>query len=77
MILPLAHIGHYLWVFYLLPVVFVIAGIVKTTLSEKNRGPEDPAPQPAASQEEGDPPAGGREGGPRTDQPDRPQDPPP
>jgi hypothetical protein len=35
--LPLAHIGHHLWVFYLLPVIFVIAGIVKTTLSEKNR----------------------------------------
>jgi len=35
--LPLAHIGHYLWVLYLLPVVFVIAGIVKTTLSEKSR----------------------------------------
>jgi hypothetical protein len=33
--LPLAHVGHYLWVFYLLPVVFVIAGILKTTISER------------------------------------------
>jgi cytochrome c-type biogenesis protein CcmH/NrfF len=38
--LPLAHIGHYLWVFYLLPVLFVVIGIVKTTLSEKRRGDE-------------------------------------
>jgi cytochrome c-type biogenesis protein CcmH/NrfF len=40
MTLPLAHIGHYLWVFYLLPVVFVVIGIVKTTLSEKRREDE-------------------------------------
>jgi hypothetical protein len=38
--LPLAHIGHYLWVFYLLPVLFVVIGIVKTTLSEKRREDE-------------------------------------
>jgi len=37
MILPLAHLGHYLWILYLLPVIFVIAGIVKTTLAEKRR----------------------------------------
>jgi cytochrome c-type biogenesis protein CcmH/NrfF len=36
--LPLAHIGHYLWIFYLLPVVFVVLGILKTTLSERRRG---------------------------------------
>ena len=37
MTLPLAHVGHYLWVLYLLPIVFVIAGIVKTTLAERRR----------------------------------------
>ena len=41
MTLPLAHIGHYLWVFYILPVVFVVIGIVRTTLSEKRRGREE------------------------------------
>jgi cytochrome c-type biogenesis protein CcmH/NrfF len=41
MTLPVAHIGHYLWVFYILPVVFVVIGIVKTTLSEKRRGGEE------------------------------------
>jgi cytochrome c-type biogenesis protein CcmH/NrfF len=40
MTLPLAHIGHYLWILYLLPVLFVIAGILKTTLSEKRRNEE-------------------------------------
>jgi hypothetical protein len=40
-ILPLAHVGHYLWVLYLLPVLFVIAGIVKTTRSERHRKKDD------------------------------------
>ncbi len=39
--LPLAHIGHYLWVFYLLPVLFVVLGIVKTTLSERRRDEDE------------------------------------
>jgi hypothetical protein len=37
MTLPLAHLGHYLWVFYVLPVLIVIAGILKTTMSDKHR----------------------------------------
>lgn len=35
--LPLAHIGHWLWVFYVLPVLIVVAGIVKSTISAKRR----------------------------------------
>jgi cytochrome c-type biogenesis protein CcmH/NrfF len=35
--LPLAHLGHYLWILYLLPILFVVIGIVKTTLAEKRR----------------------------------------
>jgi cytochrome c-type biogenesis protein CcmH/NrfF len=41
MTLPLAHLGHYLWILYLLPVIFVIAGILKTTLAEKRREDEE------------------------------------
>ena len=41
MTLPLAHVGHYLWVLYLLPVVFVVVGIVKTTISERRRKRDD------------------------------------
>jgi hypothetical protein len=35
MILPLAHLGHYLWVMYIPPVLIVLASIVKTTLSQR------------------------------------------
>ena len=42
MILPLAHLGHFLWIFYLLPVIFVIAGILRTTLTEKRRKKDAP-----------------------------------
>ena len=41
MTLPLAHVGHYLWVLYLLPVVFVVVGIVKTTISGRRRKRDD------------------------------------
>ena len=41
MTLPLAHVGHYLWVFYLLPVLFVVIGIVRTVLVERRRGEDD------------------------------------
>jgi hypothetical protein len=59
MTLPLAHIGHYLWIFYLLPVIFVVIGIAKTTLSEKRRDPDDaPDPPPDSSREEDAPPGG-------------------
>ena len=68
MTLPVAHVGHYLWIFYLLPVLFVIAGILKTTLTQRRENQDE---------EKGDPPAGGAGEGPRTAPPDRPQDPPP
>jgi len=41
MILPLAHLGHYLWILYLLPVLFVVIGIVRTTRAERRRKDED------------------------------------
>jgi cytochrome c-type biogenesis protein CcmH/NrfF len=33
--LPLAHVGHYLWVLYLIPVAIVVAGIVKSTRAQR------------------------------------------
>jgi hypothetical protein len=33
--LPLAHAGHYLWVFYLIPVAIVIGGIVYSAIRER------------------------------------------
>ncbi|MDX6595723.1 MAG: hypothetical protein QOI72_1105 [Solirubrobacterales bacterium] len=41
MTLPLAHVGHYLWVLYLLPILFVVIGIVRTTISERRRKKEE------------------------------------
>jgi hypothetical protein len=39
--LPLAHIGHWLWVFYVLPVLIVIGGIVRSTRADKQREREE------------------------------------
>jgi len=40
-VLPLAHIGHYLWVLYLLPILIVIGGILRSTYLEKRRDRDD------------------------------------
>ena len=59
MTLPLAHIGHWLWTLYLIPVAIVVGAIVKSKLSEKRHtdgastvNPENPGDKSA-------PPAGG------------------
>ena len=41
MTLPLAHVGHYLWIFYLLPVVVVVLGILRTVLIERRHRDEE------------------------------------
>ena len=38
--LPLAHLGHWLWIFYVLPVIIVIGGILRSTLLERRRDKE-------------------------------------
>jgi hypothetical protein len=43
MALPLAHIGHWLWIFYVIPILIVIAGIIRSTLAEKKREREEEA----------------------------------
>ena len=35
--MPLAHIGHWSWVFYVIPVAIVIVGIVRSTLEDRRR----------------------------------------
>jgi cytochrome c-type biogenesis protein CcmH/NrfF len=37
MTLPAAHVGHYLWVLYVIPVLFVAIGIARTVLLERRR----------------------------------------
>jgi hypothetical protein len=36
-VIPAAHIGHYLWVFYLIPVLIIVGAIIRSTLMEKRR----------------------------------------
>jgi hypothetical protein len=40
-LLPLAHIGHWLWIFYVIPILIVIAGIIRSTRAEKRREREE------------------------------------
>lgn len=43
MTLPLAHVGHYLWVLYLVPVVIVVGGIVRSARVQRRGDREDEA----------------------------------
>jgi len=47
-LVPVAHIGHWLWLFYVLPILIVIAGIVISTRAANRREREE--------EEEGKPP---------------------
>jgi len=40
-LVPVAHIGHWLWVFYVLPVIIVIGGIFWSTLAANRREREE------------------------------------
>jgi hypothetical protein len=40
-LVPVAHIGHWLWVFYVLPVIIVIAGIFWSTRAANRREREE------------------------------------
>jgi hypothetical protein len=35
--LPLAHVGHYLWVLYVPPILIVLGAIVRNLVSERHR----------------------------------------
>ena len=45
-LVPVAHIGHWLWVFYVLPVIIVIAGIVWSTRAANRREREEEEKRP-------------------------------
>jgi heme exporter protein D len=43
-VLPLAHVGHYaIWVLYAVPVLIVLASIVRSTLAQRRARREDNA----------------------------------
>jgi hypothetical protein len=34
-VLPVAHVGHYLWTLYVLPILIVAAAIVRNTVAQR------------------------------------------
>jgi uncharacterized membrane protein YfcA len=40
-LVPVAHVGHWLWVFYVLPVIIVIAGIFWSSRTANRREREE------------------------------------
>ncbi|MBS1889285.1 MAG: hypothetical protein JSU06_19070 [Actinobacteria bacterium] len=38
---PAAHLGHWAWVFYAIPILIVIGGIIRSTGAEKKREREE------------------------------------
>lgn len=53
-VIPSAHLGHWLWVFYVIPVLIVVGGIIRSTRAERKR-----------EREEGEGEAAGRQSKPR------------
>jgi hypothetical protein len=51
--LPLAHVGHYLWALYVPPVLIVIGSIVRTKLLERRAArEEDSSAEPGGAPDE-------------------------
>ncbi|HET9186163.1 MAG TPA: hypothetical protein VFN82_08440 [Solirubrobacterales bacterium] len=36
MTLPLAHVGHYLWILYLVPVLIVVGAIIRNAIVQRH-----------------------------------------
>jgi len=34
-VLPVAHVGHYLWVFYVIPILIVVGAIVRNAIAQR------------------------------------------
>jgi hypothetical protein len=45
-LIPLAHVGHWLWVLYLPPVLIVLGSILRTTIRERKLPKSDPPAGP-------------------------------
>ena len=39
--LPLAHVGHYLWALYLPPILIVVGSIVRSTIVQRRERDDD------------------------------------
>lgn len=43
-LVPLAHVGHWLWALYLPPVLIVVGSILRTKLTERRSGRDENPP---------------------------------
>jgi hypothetical protein len=41
-LLPIAHVGHWLWALYLPPILIVLGSIVRNTVSERRKKRDGP-----------------------------------
>jgi hypothetical protein len=41
LLIPLAHVGHWLWALYLPPILIVLGSILRTTLAERRKKGDD------------------------------------
>ena len=39
--LPVAHVGHYLWALYVIPILIVVGAIVRNTIAQRRLARED------------------------------------
>ena len=44
--LPVAHVGHYLWALYVLPILIVVFAIVRNTVAQRRLAREDAEKEP-------------------------------
>jgi hypothetical protein len=40
-LLPVAHVGHYLWALYVIPILIVVAAIVRSAVAQRRWSRED------------------------------------
>jgi heme exporter protein D len=40
-VLPVAHVGHYLWTLYVLPILIVVGAIVRNTVAQRRLARDD------------------------------------
>jgi heme exporter protein D len=40
-VLPLAHVGHYLWTLYVIPILIVVGAIVRNMVAQRRLARED------------------------------------
>jgi heme exporter protein D len=40
-VLPVAHVGHYLWTLYVLPILIVVGAIVRNTIAQRRLARDD------------------------------------